>query len=133
MNGVLVETKGRTPADFKEVAEKYLSDLQNRNAKEWGLEDEADGDLFLVPTPSGGRWFIWSKTMDTPLGTLGNEQLAEVRQKFQQEKTQGAVEVTRKADAKRAERGRRYKAEQDQAAQLRRETQEALDQRFGQE
>lgn len=93
VNGVLVETKGRTPPDFKEVAEKYLSDLQSRNAREWGLEDEADGDLFLVPTPSGGRWFIWSKTMDTPLGTLGNEQLAEVHQKFQQEKTQKAVEL----------------------------------------
>lgn len=133
VNGVLIETKGRTPADFKEVSEEYLRDLQNRNAEKWGLEDEADGDLFLVPTPSGGRWFIWSKTLDVPLGTLGVEQLGEVRQKFQKEKAQKAVEIAFKADAKRAEWGRRKKAEQDQAAQLRRETQEALVQRFGPE
>ncbi|SNR56783.1 hypothetical protein EYF88_11325 [Paracoccus sediminis] len=67
VNGMLMVTNGRTPSDFKPLAEARLATLFEEVKEAEVLDDEDASDLYLVPTPSGGSWTVWSKSRRVPL------------------------------------------------------------------
>ena len=105
VNGQLVQTGGRTPADFKPLAEGYLKGLYERVKDAEFLDDEDETDLYLVPTPGGGKWTVWSKSRRVPLPyTMTEADLTAGRKAEQKRRADEAA----KAAAEAAE-GRRKK------------------------
>lgn len=107
VNGMIVETKGRTPPDFKELAEARLSRMFDEVKDSEFLEGAGKDDLYLVPSPSGGSWTVWSKYRRVPLPySITEADFAAMRQADQLSRTTAAQNAA--ADSAQ---GRREKKE----------------------
>ncbi|UFS66938.1 hypothetical protein LO749_20820 [Paracoccus denitrificans] len=101
VNGMLVGTNGRTPADFKTLAETRLKTLFEEVKEAEFLEDEPNDDLYLVPTPSGGGWTVWSKSRRVPLNyTITERDLQALRQEAEQKRAEEAAKIAAQGRAR---------------------------------
>lgn len=105
VNGMLMVTNGRTPPDFKALAEAHLSELFEQVKDAEVLDDEDATDLYLVPTPSGGSWTVWSKSRRVPLAySLTEADLQRARQEARSKRaTEGAAASSGAAATRRQE------------------------------
>lgn len=68
VKGVLMASERPLPADFADVADRYLDSVFTDRGEAEGLE--SSDDLFLQSVSGESKWQVWSKSRGVPIGNV---------------------------------------------------------------